>query len=385
MTAQEQIKRALEVSNLDYFSFREYQIGGDDVILCCPRPNPPKDCWNKENLILRSLIYRKSDYFPISLSFKKFGNEGENPEVFGSLEGLDINKLKFSQKMDGSLIAISKPFSGPILVRTRGSHGIDQHETGPEIWRLVKDYNIEFIFNQFPNLTLIFEHTTCSRTIVVKYDKPELTLIGAIRHLDYQLCSQDWLDRLALTYNLKRPRYYQFNSYQEALNSIAKFDSEEGCCAYFNNDQSIIKVKGEWYCRLHSLKASFGSWDKLITEFFISGATDFISFYKYISETFDFEIAQFLIEKINIIADVYIKINIIVKELLVFCNETEYNSQKHFAQCVQAKYEKELQPILFELRAKGSLGVKIQRAWIEREISNITRPQETQKAADEEN
>lgn len=80
----------------EQFKFVHGTIAGEEVILITPNDITCK--WTGPNMIYRSVIVTK-DGKPVSLSFKKFLNLGEKPEL-SCFDG-DIAKCNMPEKIDG--------------------------------------------------------------------------------------------------------------------------------------------------------------------------------------------------------------------------------------------------------------------------------------------
>ena len=60
------------------FNIKDCIIAGDECILVTPKDMGVE--WTDDSKVFRSSVWRKSDMFPISLSYKKFTNCGEKPD-----------------------------------------------------------------------------------------------------------------------------------------------------------------------------------------------------------------------------------------------------------------------------------------------------------------
>lgn len=345
----------IPLPNAEDFSIRPVLDG-------CFLINPRTDfkLWTENTLKYRSCII-DSDGKPVSLSFFKFFNLGER-ENLGALPK-DLNGVTFVEKCDGSLICISKPHrDSPLIVRTRGSHEVFQHDTGEEVWGLIKKYKIEEYLNQFKhnNYTLLFEHVTPNHQIVVRYPEPDLIFIGAVLHEDYSLVSQKVLDGAAVNEGWKRPKVYTFTSYDEAIETISNWPGGcEGVVAYYENDQKMIKIKSKDYLLKHRLKADLGSIEKLIEVYFAAFDTGYFGkLYDYLLITYDFEIAEFCKENCKYIEDLMYRTNqgkLIIED---FVNDRAALNQKDFAKETLDNWEKSLTSFVFSLRSKGKIDFK---------------------------
>lgn len=287
----------------DYF-FKEEVIGGDLCVLITPKITVK---WTEENKIYRSSIWRVSDGTPVSLSFKKFTNFGEQPAFEPISEFFDKDFI-LTEKLDGSCLIISK-YKGQIIVRTRGTFDAHILGNGSELDPLIQKYNILRYFDtrETADFSLLFEWVSPKNQIILKYDEPDLYFIGMINHKDYSYVPQETLNSMAHTSKWKRPRQYQFpdlNSYIELSEKVKTWTSQEGVVLYFNNGQLLKKMKSEWYIKLHQLKSTLSSFMKvgecMYTNGFLVVSKDFNKektakdFYKFIEKQFDFELAEYI-------------------------------------------------------------------------------------------
>ncbi len=264
-----------------------FQLFGEDVILITPGQNEIP--WNTKNKIFRSSLWNK-DGDLISASFPKFMNWGEKPTEFPP--PTDLRDCKFIEKLDGSAFIVSC-YKGNVIFRTRGTIDASKLETGDEVemFKKLHPQVIDFI-EMSEDVSLIFEWYSPKNRIVIQYDdKPEWTLIGAINHDDYSLCTQNELDALAYNLDLIRPKVYDYNhlSGQEFLNLVKEIKGNEGVCVYHNNDQEIHKVKSDWYLIRHRMKSYFDSFDKILDYYADENFPDIEEFKRKVLNLTDFE------------------------------------------------------------------------------------------------
>lgn len=344
------------------FSIRDVEIAGE----ICKLINPKLDfkSWTKENLIYRSCIINSAGQ-SISLSLPKFFNDNERPEIAALPK--DLNNVTLTEKLDGSTIIVSM-YKSFLVVRTRGSHVVTHHDTGEEIWRLIKEYNVERAFNDCykDQASLIFEHVSPNNKIVLNYDKPELYLIGGIYHSNYQLFHQNYLDFVAIYNKWKRPKIFTFSNYEEAIKEIGGWRNQEGVVAYFHNDQSLIKIKSADYLRKHYLKSTLGSVNALLDKYFIwwGNFSECKTFKEYFLEQYDFEIFEYCKQNIEEIYNLTTKSFKIEYGIRYFIKTGNWISQKDFAIDVQNKIKKDHWWIAFTLKSRA-LNLKEQRKLID--------------------
>lgn len=338
MTFQEQIKIALEHSDLSEFCFTEHKIAGDDCILCVP--NHIGAHWNAYNLILRSIVYRKSDYFPVSLGLKKFFNWGEHTELTPPLA--DLTDAHLLSKIDGSCLIISK-YKGQFIIRTRGTiNAAEKMENG---------FEIELLMQKYPKIKEIFKEDTCgfsiitewvspNNVIVIQYPEPDLYLTGWVAHADYSLFNQTTLNHMAKTFlDVKRPEVFNFNTTAEMITTIEQLKGQEGIVVYHDNDQSILKLKSTEYLAKHRFKAS-ASLETTLDMFLTMGQPRYIDFEKKLTETFDYECFTMIQEFAKQICEASLQVDNLIQGMQYFIDNkvTCLETRKEQALTIIQKY-----------------------------------------------
>lgn len=338
MIFQEKIKSAIANSNLEEFNFKEFNLLGEICILVNPKNQSVT--WNKFNKYLRSVIYRKSDFAPISLGFYKFPNWGEKEDIFPLPKSLITTKAVL--KLDGSCLLVSF-WKGLLILRTRGSTGIEHLLNYYEVEAFKKEYPRLFSFGDnianIVNYTLVFEWTSPTNQIVIKYNKPELYLIGGISHDSYELFSQDYLDFLAKSWGLKRPEIYKFNSISNMIEVVKNWDGKEGIVLYSGNDQILHKIKSLSYLKLHYFKGN-ATLDNTIELFFQYGKPDFNEFQERLKQDFDFECSKMVLPFCSKIVDAYKEVSKIIQGFKYFIDKNKNLTRKQIAVTILASYGK---------------------------------------------
>ena len=288
-TAQEKIKLAVESCNKEDFRFVDCQFGGDDCVLVCPVGFPK---WTQVTKFLRSVVYRKSDYYPVSLGFPKFTNLGENPENFPVPTSLD--DCSVVEKKDGSLLIFSK-YKDELIIRTRGSTGIENCLNKDEIniFRKQYPYLFDFLYKSSGTWAYSLLHEWCSNSnkIVLDYGPtPKLFLIGAVFHESYDLFSQAGIKNLGLALGLETPEIYEFKSVYDLINNVKSWKNKEGVVLY--RDQEAFKVKSDDYLVKHRFKNNL-DFESILDLFFQLGKPSNIEFLlANIESTYDYECAK---------------------------------------------------------------------------------------------
>jgi hypothetical protein len=278
--------------DLDSFMMHPHKVGEHVVWLVQPQHIGVK--WARNNLIFRSSVW-DADGNPVSLSFQKFFNWDEQPDLTFKPFSLTANGgCSLLEKKDGSTLIVSK-YKGHLIIRTRGTLDASKIDNGFEIEYLKNKYPLAFDLGSAETCdrSVIFEWTTPTNKIVINYgEEPDITLVGIINHSDYSLVSQDMLDKYAESIGVKRPMRYTFKSIKDMLAAVEAFKGQEGLCVYCNHDQNIRKAKSAWYLQLHHMKNEMGSYDRVVDAYFGSNTKTYTEFYDYIVNHFDFEIAE---------------------------------------------------------------------------------------------
>ncbi len=298
--------------------------------------------WQKDNLIFRSSVWNK-DGEPVSLSFKKFFNFEEHPELTYKPFSLTANGgCQLIEKIDGSTLIVSK-YKGEKIYRTRGTTDATKIDNGYEIEILKQKYPaVDNLFNGLvtASVSYLFEWVSPVNKIVLNYgDEPDIYLIAAICHEDYSMFTQSELDIVALQLGVKRPKTYNFDSIKEMLLAVEELKGQEGLCVYCNKGQDIRKCKSAWYLALHRMKSELGSYDKVVDFYFTLERPDYQTFYNYIVETFDYELAEQIRGQISKICDCMKEVDKIVLSMKEFvANTKSLGSRKEQAQKIFQAY-----------------------------------------------
>jgi len=312
----------------------QHKVGEHDCFLV--QPVPFGTVWNKDNLIFRSSLW-DAEGNPVSLSFKKFFNLDEKPDLFPTPTSLAYARLM--EKLDGSTLIFSK-YKGNLVVRTRGTVDVRAQPNGNEV---------DFLLNKYPKFkafldsaqntqSFIFEWTTPSNRIVLDYgNEPDMAIIGMIYHDDYSMVSQAALDGLAQGLNLRRPKTYSYESIDDMKKAVADMRDKEGICLYYNNEQDILKIKSAHYLMLHRLKSEVSNIENVIDAYLsykdvlCDHYPSYDEFFEYLSKTYDYEIAVMAKDHITKIVEGIGEVFEILSDMAVFAKKLEGLSRKEQA------------------------------------------------------
>lgn len=323
----------------DEFVVRPHLIAGEICYIVFPKSIATK--YTKQTLIYRSSVWNAQGE-PVSLSFKKFFNWGEQPDLAYTPFSMTANGgVELMEKIDGSALIVSK-YKGQLIVRTRGTVDASDMENGFEIETLKAKYPLAF---QWPDgvetglYTRIFEWVSPYNRIVLDYGlEPDIYLIGAIKHEDYSLVSQKELDEWAMQMYVKRPKRFNFATIQEMLEGVAALKGEEGLCCYCNKGQDIRKVKSAWYLALHKMKSELGSFEHLVDLYFAMGTPTYEEFAEHIKQNFDYEIGESIRGDISRIAGGMKEVRELMKAMEQKVNTLRAMSRKDAAAIILQAY-----------------------------------------------
>lgn len=195
--------------------------------------------WNWFESVSRGLILNAVTGEVVARPFDKFFNWGERTT--------DAALVEATEKMDGSL-GILYRVDGEYRISTRGSFVSEQ-----ALWATheLRKYDLSALPE---NLTLLFEIIYPENRIVVDYNGYSgLVLIGIrdrFTGMDYHYPALDTANELL---GFKAPKFYPFDTIQEALALAQEIDAnQEGWVLRFD-DGSRFKVKGDQYKIAHKL------------------------------------------------------------------------------------------------------------------------------------
>ncbi len=275
--------RVTEKPSPDFFNVNEHMFADEKLLLVTPKYAGVD--WTCGNVIFRSSLWTEN-WEPISLGFKKFFNWNESPTLAPPPESLI--ETQAVEKIDGSLLIVSF-YKERMLVRTRGTIDARQMANGDEIDWLVNRYPLAFDNEWVRNgISFLFEWVTPSNQIILRYDQPDIFLVGAVVHNDYSYLTQDALDNVAVKINVRRPPVHAFNSVEDMLHVVAEQKGHEGVCLYYNNGQDIRKIKSLDYLKKHAFKSNC-TYKNVLAVWLSMGKPSLDELEHKISSEFDFE------------------------------------------------------------------------------------------------
>jgi len=297
--------------------------------------------WNTNNLYFRSLITDK-DGNVLSSGWPKFFNVGEKSDLYP-----DPNTFKdwiIQDKLDGSLL-IADYVNDMFSMRTRGTPSYTKQENAKDFELLLVKYPkvVEYLKNN-NHLSLLFEIVTPNNVIVIRPKDIEFYFLGAVDKNTLKVLSSYELVEVWRSIGcVPMPQTYRMDNLQDVL-CIAKlvkdWKGKEGVVLCYNNNQSRVKIKSDWYCFIHRVKSQLNSEDNLIDYFIDSGTPLKEEFYKKIETEFDFEIAKQLEDQISKITNAWSEVLKSLDSVKDFIHSIRgFKTRKEQAQCILTTYK----------------------------------------------
>lgn len=293
------------------FMVHQHLLNGEVLHLIQPQHIGAK--WTWENKIFRSSVWN-NDGYPVSLGFYKFVNLGENPEVFPVPTNLKNSVI--TDKLDGSLLVVSK-YKGQYILRTRGTVDATKIDNGYEL-EIFKEKYLNLLerenINETWDVSYLFEWLTASKdhSIIIKYDNvPEWILIGAVRHNDYSLFTQDELNAFASIIGFKRPEQFNFDTVDELVETVTGWKNREGIVLYTQNGQMLHKIKSDDYKKKHAFKSE-ATLENTLELFLNFGYPSFNDFKQKIGELYDWECVTMVTGHMSNICDAWKEVQKII-------------------------------------------------------------------------
>jgi len=201
----------------------------------------------------------------------KFFNVNEKEETLST--AIDFNQPHIIlEKLDGSMIT---PIQVDTHIRWGTKMGITDVSMNAEVfvsrntnYQEFADYIMSF------DSTPIFEWCSPKNRIVVEYPHDRLVLIAIRDNVSGEYRSYQNMCDLAAQYGIDIVKAYSGNasSMQQLIDSTKELQGAEGYIIRFDNGH-MVKIKGEWYVRIHKVKDSL-SQEKNIIDLLVNDKID---------------------------------------------------------------------------------------------------------------
>lgn len=262
------------VAERDHYTVINYVLADKDTF---PEVESEADAIRRE---CRGLVFDKEGNV-LSRRLHKFFNVNEREETL--LENLDVSKPHFIlEKLDGSMVT---PLMINGNVRWATKMGITDTSMQVENW-LAED--LEWNTHRYIKLahdmhdkgfTPIFEWCSRQNRIVVDHPEDRLVLLAVRDNLSGRYCGYHTLKALAEDYNIELVNGYRADgsNLDDIIAEVANREGEEGVVIRFE-DGHMVKVKSEWYVRLHRVKEMIRSERHVLILLMEGGVDDAKSF-----------------------------------------------------------------------------------------------------------
>lgn len=344
--------------NTEQFNLKEGYIAGDKCFLVTPKNISLK--FTQSTKIFRSSIWREDGEL-INAGLPKFYDWSINQEEFPL--PTNISNCKFLSKVDGSLLCVGM-YKGELILRTRNVFTAELMPNSSELQifkseilpKLQQNINYFFGDEKTWGITYLFEWTSPNNIIVIKDDdKPKFYLIGAINLSNYHLWPQDELDKFAQELELLRPKSYNFNSFNQLIDDVTKWEGLEGVVVYSNSGQSLHRLKSDWYKTRHRF-IDIASLEHTIDLFLEQNCPNYCTFKDNIIKNFDIFVWEKVKSFVSQICDGYKEVLRILDSFENCVKIHEGKTRKEFALAVLSAYGKTNRAsFVFQMKDKGCL------------------------------
>lgn len=217
-------------------------------------PARSKRTWAPDERPLRSALVDRDGQVR-SLGFPKFFNWGEDEHDTACLTAALAagERVAFAEKLDGSL-CIRSVIDGQVVLRTRGT--FDGGDHGAPMRAVASTHHPTLLDpSLYADWSVLYEFTSPDFAIVLPYDTPGLTLLGAISHDDGHLMARDELAEVAAHLGVPlAPERALPTDPDELLAQVAGLSGSEGVVASCADGQVLVKIKAAAYLRAHALR-----------------------------------------------------------------------------------------------------------------------------------
>lgn len=258
----------------------EHPQDKDLKILCYGKQVTRKGRWNDATKLARGLIIRSSqddlsDAVIVQRPWGKFftlqqvasgwslGDEENDINVEDEMKKIDFDaKAEVTDKVDGSLGILYMAPDGKPALTTKASFKSEQGVYYTRMLRKNPEYlnATQQLLKKHPDVTFSFELTGADNRIVLKYDKDEITLLGAVRKNDgLYLGTDDYKESWG---NLPITEKMPATTLREAL-ELPDRENREGVVVRIISDdpkdQFMIKIKQDDYIQMHRVTSAYSA------------------------------------------------------------------------------------------------------------------------------
>jgi T4 RnlA family RNA ligase len=193
----------------------------------------------------------------IARRFHKFFNIGEKTETFPENFPFDADRYYLMDKLDGSMITPIPMPDG--IIRWATKMGLTDVAIPAEYFAAANPAYHKFAAEMIAhNLTPIFEWTSRKQRIVIDYPQDNLVLLAIRENVTGYYCGIEELNEISEFWNIPLVfsdpiRFAHTYDLTKWLEVVGEIENTEGYVIRFN-DGRMLKVKTNWYKRLHKAK-----------------------------------------------------------------------------------------------------------------------------------
>jgi hypothetical protein len=176
-------------------------------------------------------------------------------------------------------------------MRTRGGPSHLKQKNSEDFEELPKRYpEIKEFLKKNPTLSLLLEMETPNNVIVVKKDTLNFTLLDAVDKTRLQLVDKHSLHQ-ALP-NIPTPHRHIYKNLEELREQVKTWVGLEGIVLSYNKNQHRIKIKSDWYRKIHALKSHLNNPNHLLDFYLEANLPTLEELQKRITLETDYETAE---------------------------------------------------------------------------------------------
>lgn len=337
------------IINQEHFTVRKHP--NEDWELITPRHDfQDASGWTSDNIWNRSRIQTLGGK-TVSQGMCKFFNLDQGSDelritIANILSAIQNNqKVIATLKLDGSLL-IRSVYKDKLILRTRGSFSYEHHDaTAPEMDTFKQRYPRLFdtsLYNE--RIHLLFEWVTPNNQIVIRYDQPEIYLLGAIQENHggvKRYLTMDELKPIAADIGIQLVEHFEINNIKDWYNFYqATIDARdiEGYVLRMEDEQKLVKVKAKLYIAKHALKSEL-SFKKMVEMWIQMGCNkSHETILAQLQNMYDEETVMWALPYVDVLYKAVDSWRAALKECQDYIDPKKEWSRKDFAIDMQKKY-----------------------------------------------
>ncbi len=325
-------------------------IEQDGEILVVPTRGVGNSTWYDWNSRWLRSMHLSEDGTIISCGWPKFMNLNEGVGEYKVTEKDILDRagkdLIATLKIDGSLL-VRFVHNGKVRFRTRGSLGVFV-DNAHEVKQFCEENPRLLDPKLLPGLSVLFEWVSPDNQIVIKYKQPHLFLTGAVVYdrnrpwhdARLRLLSMKELKQIQEDLEVELVHHYELHSKSEVADLIQDLQTNreiEGFALRFDNEQQLVKVKGEHYFILHALRSNLTT-NKLIELWICWNRPKYAEYAQEFISIYDYECWTWAMPAVSSMFDGVREANGIVAHVKAFVDGNSYLPRKEFALLSQKRF-----------------------------------------------